>query len=192
MAVWQPKDWKEARSITLRPSLSVNFSHIRSMSPQSGEPTVPTASASVISPWFFGSARASRTFASKSLTPPRCAGPPPIQARVSPGRRVAHRVGRKLHRQDAKSAKFRKWRRNVIGERRRIIGSKVKLGALGVSALQPSSKSLKSSRSPGLAASRADRVFLIEGRSGKNRPMLQPSSSSAHWNVRAVPKSPTV
>lgn len=67
MAVWQPKAWKEARSMTLRPSFSVNLSHIRSMSPQSGEPTVPTESASVISPWLRGLARASRTLSSKSF-----------------------------------------------------------------------------------------------------------------------------
>ena len=67
MAVWQPKLWNEALSMTFLPSFSVNLSHIRSMSPQSGEPTVPTESASSISPWFCGLARVSRTFCSNSL-----------------------------------------------------------------------------------------------------------------------------
>ena len=67
IAVWQPKLWKEALSMTFLPSFSVNLSHILSMSPQSGEPTVPTESASCISPWFFGFARVSRTFFSNSL-----------------------------------------------------------------------------------------------------------------------------
>jgi len=59
MAVWQPKLWKDALSMTFLPSFSVNFSHIRSMSPQSGLPTVPTESASAISPMLLGLAMAS-------------------------------------------------------------------------------------------------------------------------------------
>ena len=62
MAVSQPKVWNVARSITLRPSSSLNFTHIRSMSPQSGLPTVPTESAFSISPTFFGLAMASWIF----------------------------------------------------------------------------------------------------------------------------------
>ncbi len=42
MAVWHPKLWNEALSMIFLPSFSVNLSHILSMSPQSGEPTVPT------------------------------------------------------------------------------------------------------------------------------------------------------
>ena len=61
MAVSQPKVWKVARSITLRPaSSSRNFTHIRSMSPQSALPTVPTESAFCISPTFLGFWIASR------------------------------------------------------------------------------------------------------------------------------------
>ena len=59
MAVWQPKLWNEARSMTFFPSFSENLSHIRTMSPHSGLPTVPTESASVISPMFWGLAIAS-------------------------------------------------------------------------------------------------------------------------------------
>ena len=66
MAVWHPKDWKLALSMILRPFFSVNLSHMRSMSPHSGEPTVPMASASFISPWFCGACSALRTFASNS------------------------------------------------------------------------------------------------------------------------------
>lgn len=46
--------------MTFCPSFSRNFSHIRTMSPHSGLPTVPTASASVISPILCGWAIASR------------------------------------------------------------------------------------------------------------------------------------
>lgn len=67
IAVWQPKAWNEARSMTRLPSFSVNLSHMRIMSPQSGEPTVPTESASAISPWFLGDASAFWIFVSKSL-----------------------------------------------------------------------------------------------------------------------------
>ena len=38
MAVWQPKDWKVALSMTRRPFSSRNLIHIRSMSPQSPLP----------------------------------------------------------------------------------------------------------------------------------------------------------
>src|SRR6188508_2664629 len=44
--------------MTLRPSSSRYLIHMRTMSPQSGLPTVPTASASVISPRFCGFAMA--------------------------------------------------------------------------------------------------------------------------------------
>ena len=59
IAVWQPNVWNVARSITFLPPSSLNFTHIRSMSPQSALPTVPTESAFSISPRFFGLAMAS-------------------------------------------------------------------------------------------------------------------------------------
>ncbi len=68
IAVWQPNVWNVARSMTFRPpSSSLNFTHIRSMSPQSGLPTVPTASAFSISPRFCGFSRAASMRASKSV-----------------------------------------------------------------------------------------------------------------------------
>ena len=66
MAVSQPKDWKLARSMTLRPPSSLNFTHTRSMSPQSALPTVPMASALGSSPMFSGFAIAAVTRAWKS------------------------------------------------------------------------------------------------------------------------------
>ena len=98
IAVWQPNDWKEARSITFLPSFSLNLSHIRNMSPQSAEPAVPTASASSISPTFCGLASASRDLSSKlsigGRNKPRVGdrikGRPPISA---PGPRINSGIG---------------------------------------------------------------------------------------------------
>ncbi len=62
IAVSQPKVWKVALSITFFPPSSRNLIHIRSMSPQSALPAVPTASAFSISPRFFGSPMALSIF----------------------------------------------------------------------------------------------------------------------------------
>src|SRR5260370_28939673 len=66
MAVSQPNVWKVALSITRFPSTSLNFTHMRSISPQSSLPTVPTASASSSSPRFFGCLIASSILLLKS------------------------------------------------------------------------------------------------------------------------------
>src|ERR1700757_2256359 len=52
--------------MTRLPSTSLNFTHIRNMSPQSSLPTVPTASAPAISPTFFGCLIASAILLPKS------------------------------------------------------------------------------------------------------------------------------
>ena len=62
IAVSQPKLWKLALSMTFSPSCSLYFTHSLSISPHSELPTVPTESASAISPTFFGSRIASATF----------------------------------------------------------------------------------------------------------------------------------
>src|SRR6267143_4574573 len=66
MAVSQPNDWKVALSITFFPRSSLYLIHIRSISPHSELPTVPTASAFGSSPTFCGFAIASRIRFSKS------------------------------------------------------------------------------------------------------------------------------
>src|SRR5688572_242651 len=68
IAVSHPKVWKVARSITFLPFSSLNLIHIRTMSPQFGLPTVPTASGDCISPMFLGFAIASAIFACRSFS----------------------------------------------------------------------------------------------------------------------------
>src|SRR6202043_412329 len=66
IAVPQPNVWKVALSMTRFPSTSLNFTHMRNISPQSSLPTVPTASAPASSPKFFGCLIASSILLLKS------------------------------------------------------------------------------------------------------------------------------